>query len=299
MDKLTFRRWYQVVTFGWRDAAVIAKKSNSSRFSAFKNILSAYSKWYVFSNQYLANRMWELPDKDKEIIALPIGEENKRCDNWIRQNFHNWIFLKKWTDIKYETSISYQQKRKKAYMKEFNAGEGLIVQFNVHITRVHFLDGTIKMGKNVLLSKNVFIDYSGFVEIEDDVALSDGVVIETHSHISSGFALKGKGKLSQTHLVIEEGVSVGSKAIIMDTCSRIGRHSRIGAGAVVRSNVPPYSIVIGNPAKVVGFVYTPEEVEKKETEYPVEKRISMEKFSNYYNKYFRSRISETKNYLKL
>lgn len=299
MDKLTLRRWYQVLTYGWRDAAVVATESKESRISAFINILSAFSKWYVFSNQYLSNHMWRLSEKEKEEKALSIGEKNKRCDKWIRENFHNWKFLKKWTDVKYETSISLQQKRKNAYMKEFNAGEGLIVQFNVHIQRVHFLDGTIKMGKNVLLAKNVFIDYSGFVEIEDNVALSDGVVIETHSHVSSGFALKGEGKLSQTHLVIEEGVSVGSKAIIMDTCSRIGRHSRIGAGAVVRSNIPPYAIVIGNPAKIVGFILTPEEVEKKEMEYPEEKRISKEKFLSYYNKYFRNRLGETKKYVKL
>ena len=299
MDKLTLRRWYQVITYGWRDAAVVATESKESRISAFINILSAFSKWYVFSNQYLSHYMWRLSEKEKEEKALSIGKKNKRCDKWIKENFHNWKFLKKWTDVKYETSISLQQKRKNAYMKEFNAGEGLIVQFNVHIHREHFLDGTIKIGKNVLLSKNVFIDYSGFVEIEDNVALSDGVVIETHSHVSTGFALKGEGKLSQTHLIIEEGVSVGSKAIIMDTCSKIGRHSRIGAGAVVRSNIPPYAIVIGNPAKILGFIFTPEEVEKKEMEYPEDKRIPIEKYIKNYNKYFRERVGEIKSYVKL
>lgn len=299
MDKLTFRRWNQVLTYGWREAKIIAKETGISRFSIFFDIISSFLKWHVFSNQYHANRFWELSDEKKDELALLLGEENRRHDNWVKENYHNWKFIKKWTSLKYELSPFMQLKRNKAYAKEFNAGERLRVQFNVHIHREHFLDGTIKMGKNVLLSKNVFIDYSGFVEIEDDVALSDGVVIETHSHISTGFALTGKGKLSQTHLVIEEGVSVGSKAIIMDTCSRIGRHSRIGAGAVVRSNVPPYAIVIGNPAKIVGFIMSPEEVEKKEMEYPEEKRISKEKYSKNYNKYFRNRVSETKNYLKL
>ena len=243
--------------------------------------------------------MWELPKKEKEELASSIGKENERRDKWVRDNYHNWKFIKKWTNLKYELSPSLQQKRKRAYTKEFNAGEGLIVQFNVHIHREHFLDGAIKIGKNVLLAKNVFIDYSGFLEIEINVALSDGVVIETHSHVSSGFALKGKGMLAQTHLVIEEGVSIGSKSIIMETCNKIGRYSRIGAGSVVRSNVPPYAIVIRNPAKVVGFILTPEDVEKQEMNYPIEKRMHMEKYTVYYNKYFRNRISETKKFVKL
>lgn len=299
MDKLTLRRWHQIVTYGWGEAAVIAEEAGESRLTVFLDIISSFSKWHVFSNQYHAHRLWEMPEKEKEGTAKSLGEENKRRDNWVRENYHNWEFINKWTDLKYELSPSMQKKRKRAYTKEFNAGEGLIVQFNVHIHREHYLDGTIKIGRNVLLAKNVFIDYSGFLEIEDNVALSDGVVIETHSHVSSGFALKGKGKLAQTHLVIEEGVSVGSKAMIMDTCSKVGRHSRIGAGAVVRSNVPPYAIVIGNPAKIVGFIMTPEEVAQKELDYPEEKRINMEKFVSYYDKYFRGRVSETKKYVKL
>lgn len=299
MDWLTLRRWQQITKYGWQDAALISKETKLSRLSVFKDILSTFSKWHVFSNQYRANKVWEIPMNAREEKLASIGVENKRRDRWVRENYHNWKFIKKWTKLKYELSPAMQQKRKRAYTEEFHAGEGLIVQFNVHIHREHYLDGTIKIGKKVLLAKNVFIDYSGFVEIEDNVSLSDGVVIETHSHVSSGFALKGKGKLAQTHLVIEEGVSVGSKAIIMDTCNRIGRNARVGAGAVVRTNVPPYAIVIGNPAKVVGFILTPEEVEKKEMEYPEEKRISLEKFTSYYNKYFRERINETKKLMKL
>ena len=299
MDWLTFRRWRQAFKYGWQDASKIAKETKKSRLTVFWDIISTFSKWHVYSNQYRSKRFWEIPEREKEEIAQQIGKENFRQDNWIRENFHNWKFLRKWTSLKYETSISGQQKRKRAYIKEFNAGEGLIVQFNVFIQRVHFLDGTISIGRNVLLAKNVFIDYSGHLEIEDNVSISDGVVIETHSHISTGFALKGKGKLAQTHLVIEEGVSIGSKAMILETVTKIGRHSRIGAGSVVRSNVPPYSIVIGNPAKIIGFIMTPEEVEKIEMGYPEEKRLSKEKFTSYYNKYFRSRVSEINKYVRL
>lgn len=299
MDKLAIRRWHQVVTYGWRETAVIAKETGKSRCTIFLDIISSFSKWHVFSNQFHAYRLWELPEKEKEETAKSLGEENKRRDKWVRENYHNWKFIKKWTNLKYELSPSMQQKRKRAYTKEFNAGEGLIVQFNVHIHREHYLDGTIKMGSNVLLGKNVFIDYSGFVDIGDDVALSDGVVIETHSHVGGGVALKGKGELQQTHLVIEKGVSVGSKAVIMDTCSKIGRNARIGAGAVVRSNVPAYSIVIGNPAKIIGFILSPEEVKEVEKDYPENERISIEKYKAAYQKYFVKRVKDNMQFTRL
>ena len=297
MDWLSFRRLKQAIRFGWKDSKDIAAESGKNRLAVFADIFRAYRHYHIFSNQYRNNRLWSLGEEGKKNIAIPIGKENTRRDNWVRENYHNWKFIRKWTRLKYELSPSLQQKRKKAYTKEFNAGEGLIVQFNVHIHREHYLDGTIKIGKNVLLGKNVFIDYSGFVEIGDNVAVSDGVVVETHSHVSGAFALKGKGQLQQTHLVIDEGVSVGSKSLILDTCTHIGRHARIGAGAVVRKNIPPYAVAIGNPAKVVGFIMTPEDVAAIEENYPEEQRISMEQYRKDYEKYFKSRIKDIRKYV--
>lgn len=297
MDWLSFRRFKQVLQYGWADSKVIAAESGKSRLAVFSDIFRAYRRYHIFSNQYKSHELWKLSEQEQAEIAIPIGKENLRRDNWVRENYHNWKFIRKWTRLKYELSPSLQHKRKKAYTKEFNADEGLIVQFNVHIHREHYLDGTIKIGKNVLLGKNVFIDYSGFVDICDNVALSDGVVIETHSHVSGAFALKGKGQLQQTHLVIDEGVSVGSKAMILDTCTHIGRHARIGAGAVVRKNIPPYAVAIGNPAKVVGFIMTPEDVATVEENYPDDKRISLEQYRKEYDKYFKSRIKDIRKYV--
>ena len=244
MDKLTLRRWHQVVNYGWQEAAVIAKETGKSRLTVFLDIISSFSKWHVFSNQYHAHRLWELPEKEKEDTAKSLGEENKRRDNWVRENYHNWKFINKWTNLKCELSPSMQQKRKKAYTKEFNADEGLIVQFNVHIHREHYLDGTIKIGKNVLLAKNVFIDYSGELIIHDDVAIANGVIIETHTHILE----KNRMAPKPSRLEIGDNVKILSRAYIADTCHSIGRGARIGAGAYVRNNILPYAIVMGNPA---------------------------------------------------
>ncbi len=299
MNWLQRKRIVQAIKYGWSDAKKISTETGKSRWHEYITYLSFFRKHYVFSNQYMKERLWSLSEEDRKRRGEEIGKTNHQHDDWVIDMYQNRKFIAKWSQLKWETSPKRTKKRKQAYAKQFHAGKGFRVQRNVDIHREHYLDGTITIGNNVLFAKNVFIDFSGHLVIEDNVSLSDGVVIETHSHVSTGFALTGEGKLAQTHLVIEEGVSVGSKALIMETCSRIGRHARIGAGAVVRSNIPPYAIAIGNPAKVVGFVMTPEEVEKKEQEYPEEKRITPEKFMAYYNKYFRERAHETKKYMKL
>lgn len=296
MDWLSFRRLNQVIRYGWTESKVIAKDSSKSRLSVFWDILRAYHRYHIFSNQYRSNGLWRLTKVEQGKIATPIGQENLRRDNWVRANYHNWKFIRKWTNLKYELSPSMQRKRERAYAKEFNAGEGLIVQFNVHIHREHYLDGTIKMGKNVLLAKNVFIDYSGELIIHDNVSIANGVIIETHTHPLE----KSRQVPVPSRLEIGDGVKVLSRSYIADTCHSIGRYARIGAGTYVRNNIPPYAIVMGNPAKIIGFLYSPEEmVEFERDKYPESERTSLEQYTLWYEKYFRSRSKEIKSFIKL
>ena len=146
---------------------------------------------------------------------------------------------------------SLRDKRNKAYMKQFNTGEMLMVENDVIISRQHYLHGNIKIGKNVLLAKHVFIDYSGEVTIGDDVQLTNGVIIESHSHPFHSDCKKTRTIVEPSSITIGEGAVVGSRAIIMPTCHYIGKYARIGAGAVVTKDIPDYAIAVGVPAKVV------------------------------------------------
>jgi acetyltransferase-like isoleucine patch superfamily enzyme len=58
--------------------------------------------------------------------------------------------------------------------------------------------------------------------------------------------------------VIEDDVWIGHNAMILPSCRRIGRGSVIGAGAIVTKDVPRYSIVAGNPARLIRERFTPE-----------------------------------------
>lgn len=292
MNWLRCKRMIQVIRYGWSDAKAISKDSGRSAVCEYINLLLYFRRFYVFSNQY-KKCLWALDDK--ETLALKIGKQNLKRDNWIIDKYENRRFIQKWSSQKWDVGHNRPKKRQQAYTKQFNAGTNLIVQHNVDIHREHYLEGTIKIGNNVLLAKNVFIDYSGEITIQDDVALANGVIIETHTHL-----LEKKGAPPDPgHLVIEEGVKVLSRAYIADTCHKIGRYARIGAGTYVRSNVPPYAIMMGNPAKIIGFLYSPEEmVEFEKEKYDETNRTPLEQYRKDYEKYFLSRRAEIKNFIR-
>lgn len=296
MNWLQRKRYFQAVKYGWKDSKTIAKESGKSRINEFFSFLICFKNHYVFSNQYTKKRLWALPKEEKDKIAQELGNGNKQHDDWVVDKYHNRKFIAKWSSIKYDKSPKMSYKRKKAYSKEFNIDSDFHIQHNVDIHREHFLGGTIKIGKNVLLAKNVFIDYSGELIIHDNVSITNDVIIETHTHI-----LEKKGeKPIPGHLEIEEGVRILSRSYIADTCHSIGRYASIGAGSYVRSNVPPYAIVIGNPAKIIGFLFSPEEMADFEKDrYPENERTSIEKYTSLYEKYFKNRSKDIRTFVKL
>ena len=252
MKTTKIKRCLQIIVFGWRDAGIISRCQDvkKSRISVYLDILSTYKKYYVFSGQFVSQRLWALSKDEKESVAVKIGNENRRRDRWIEEYYKNWVFLKKWTDLKWETSTLRRIRRKNAYTKRYNAGKDLFVQFDVHIGREHCLDGTIKIGDNVTLAKHVFIDYSGEVIIEDNVKIANGACFESHHRDLEAYR-NGEDVNIPTTLLICEGAYIGSRAMILDSCNYIGKYSRIGAGAVVTKDVPDYAVVVGVPAKVV------------------------------------------------
>ena len=114
-----------------------------------------------------------------------------------------------------------------------------------------------------------------------------------------------KDKLDINHeldkdIVVEEEVWIGSNVTLLAGVT-LGRGSIIGASCVVRSGkVPPYAVLAGNPAKVVAFRFTPEEIiEHEKALYPEEERLPQELLEKNYKKYFLDHIKEIKAYTGL
>ena len=293
---MRLRRIWQVFKYGIKDAKFICSSSDAPRSSLFVliDILQCFFRYGVWSNQYKNAHIYLLSGDEKVNACRKLGEESIKREQWFKTFLDDRSFFIKYGNVKYER-LSLRSKRNKAYTKRFNAGKNLFVEFDVNISRQHYLDGTISIGDDVLLAKHVFIDYSGQVVLRDGVKISDGVVIESHSH----FIDKTDGSAIPGHLIIDDHVKIYTRAYIADTCHQIGRHARIGAGCYVRNNIPPYAIVMGNPAKIVGFVATPKElIEFEKENYPESERIPIEILEKNYNKYFKDRIKEIKEFVK-
>ncbi len=172
----------------------------------------------------------------------------KRRQLWLRfmQNF----FGSKW----FSFPLLFKA-RTMLYRGAFNIGESPIIENDVWIYCTHGHQGSISMGKRVLLARHVQIDYTGDIEIEDDVWFSEGASIHSHEHaVTKNRLSRGTGTLKTTKVVFKKGCWVGSRAIILPQVKEIGEGAIVAAGAVVTKSVPPFSIVAGNPAKIIKMI---------------------------------------------
>jgi acetyltransferase-like isoleucine patch superfamily enzyme len=108
-----------------------------------------------------------------------------------------------------------------------------------------------KVGKNCKISSHTFICEG--VTIEDEVFIGHGVTFINDTYpraISTDGALQTEKDWTVETTVIKKGASIGSGATIL--CNVVvGEHAIVGAGSVVTKSVPPYAVVVGNPAKTL------------------------------------------------
>lgn len=103
------------------------------------------------------------------------------------------------------------------------------------------------IGRNVKIQNNVSV-YTGVV-CEDDVFLGPSMVFTNVINPRSQVVRKNEYKKT----IVRKGASVGANATII--CgNEIGSYALIGAGTVVTKNVKPYALVVGNPARQIGWV---------------------------------------------
>lgn len=118
---------------------------------------------------------------------------------------------------------------------------------NCNIGQNVVISPSVILGKNVKVQNNVSI-YEG-VTCDDDVFLGPSMVFT--NVINPRSAINRKNEYLKTH--VGKGATIGANATIV--CGHnIGEFAFIGAGAVVTKEVPAYALVVGNPAKQIGWM---------------------------------------------
>jgi len=155
----------------------------------------------------------------------------------------------------------------------FYKHESAYVDDNVEIgegTKIwHFshVQSGAKIGKNCVLGQNVNIgnnvSIGNFVKIQNNVSVYEGVVLEDYVFCGPSVVFTNiinprckypqRGSEFYSKTIVKEGASLGANCTIV--CGVvIGKHSFVGAGAVVTKDIPDYALVVGNPAKQIGWI---------------------------------------------
>ena len=122
-----------------------------------------------------------------------------------------------------------------------------VIGENCNIGQNVVVSPDVILGNNVKVQNNVSI-YTG-VTCEEDVFLGPSMVFT--NVVNPRSAINRKGQFSKTR--VGKGASIGANATIV--CGHdIGPYAFIGAGAVVTKNIPAYALVVGNPAKQIGWM---------------------------------------------
>ena len=138
-------------------------------------------------------------------------------------------------------------------------GEGTKIWHFSHIMSYATIGSNCNIGQNVVVSPDVVL--GNHCKVQNNVSIYSGVTCDSDVFLGPSMvftnvinprsAVNRRGQYSKTH--VGEGASIGANSTIV--CGNdIGPYAFIGAGAVITKFVKPYALVVGNPAKQIGWM---------------------------------------------
>lgn len=170
-----------------------------------------------------------------------------------------------------------------------SSGKNSIIGFPVYITSsktVHLEDNTVlRAGLSIQNNQNEHVYIKRYAVISRDVT----IVTNNHrSTVGIPQCLLGASHINDTSrdITIGEDVWVGTRATILSG-GDLGRGCIVGACSLVTKPVPPYALVVGTPAKIVGVKFTIDQIMEHEKQlYPASDRMSRRELEELFAKYY-------------
>ena len=142
-----------------------------------------------------------------------------------------------------------------------NIGEGTKIWHFSHVQSGSKIGKKCVLGQNVNVGNNVTI--GNYVKIQNNVSVYEGVTLEDYTFCGPSMVFTNiidpRSKYPQVgaqyyrKTLVKEGASLGANSTIV--CGHtIGRFAFVGAGAVVTKDIPDFALVVGNPARIVGWI---------------------------------------------
>jgi UDP-2-acetamido-3-amino-2,3-dideoxy-glucuronate N-acetyltransferase len=138
-------------------------------------------------------------------------------------------------------------------------GDGTKIWHFSHIMPNCIIGNSCNIGQNVVVSPEVILGNN--VKIQNNVSIYTGVICEDDVFLGPSMVFTNVmnprsaviRRDSYLQTIVKKGASIGANATIV--CGHdIGRYAFIGAGAVVTKHVPDYALVVGNPARQIGWM---------------------------------------------
>ena len=116
-------------------------------------------------------------------------------------------------------------------------------------------DGDLRIGRNGSINSGVVMYIGNGIDIADNVAIGANSTLAptNHAYKASDVLIRDQRFMpSRGGIVIEEDVWIAANVVLLDG-AHLGRGCVIGAGSLVRGRIPPYSVNVGSPTRIIGY----------------------------------------------